>query len=168
MGTVRFSGLDDFAARSPYEAGRVTVAVQGAVVDELFARLTRLLQVMTPVGGVLSERDRHPGLMKRSWHGLARSANGRQAKITLATGLAGKAGAYPAIINAGRKRSKAAGSRAQLLEGFKKRRSGKAIRGRWLGSRQAPRGVTGPAWKIVKRQREQIIAAARRKAEASV
>lgn len=156
MKTHTFNGLDDFARRSAHEAAKATRVVGSAAIQEIGKRFHAYAVPITPIGGIFT-KDRHPGLMKRSWQ----MGGGSDLRATL-----GNTAPYATIIDRGRKRG-VTPIGASKIPGFKrKHRKGKANKqAKMMGSKQAPQGITRPVWKRIRGEHDSIVRTAISRAE---
>ena len=144
-----------FAASFPEAAAAIVTRIGSAAKKEIAKRELTYLRALTPVGGSLS-RDRHPGLMKRSWRTL-RPADDTPAPAVIINETPYIAAPYAAIIDRGRKRGftiRGEKRQRRRFKGLKLRRKSKGVP--MLGSKQAPQGVRKPAYERIVSEGDQI------------
>jgi len=168
MSIRTFRDVHDFRRRGPHAAVAEVKRFGGIGTAEVAERYKVVAIALTPVGGSLSKprtsgRYGHqPGQMKHSW--ILTSVASTEGR---AWALANKAPHSQIIGKYGRRRNK---------KPYRVRLSGRFFRSggktyvipakrRLLGSRQAPRGVVGPAYRIVKQEENSISRRAIEKAE---
>lgn len=144
-----FADYDDFLRRAPKQALGLMTETRKIMHQEL----AREVHALTPVGSAAT-KDRRPRRLKRS----LKMTPGRP--ITIGD----QASPHAQVIDRGRKR------------GFTPRGQ-KRVRGRkgrkrkvnklapMLGSKQAPQGITRPAWRTVQAKHDAIVAKAIAEAE---
>lgn len=155
MTTTNFKSLDDFARNGARQAALAGRAIAQSGSAEVAKRAAAYAGPLTPIGGVLT-KDRHPGLMKRSWV---------QSSSTPGITALGNTAPYAGIIDRGRKRGVTPIGAKQRLRSRGKKKLKPNKQARMLGSKQAPAGITRPLWRRLKKERAAIEAAAARELE---
>lgn len=160
-----FFSLADFAAGFPGECSALATTLKRAAGKEIAKRMDVYMREIAPVGGlvfdvdkgrIIGSRDRHPGLLKSSFRILPGEDRIREENTA----------PHAMIIDRGRKRgfTPRGQKRVRLKRSDRKRKGNKQAP--MLGSKQAPQGMTRPAFKRVQAEREAIVSRAIDAAEA--
>lgn len=163
----KYASPEDAKARAPKDVLEHLGRLGGFGTEEAARRYMQHVLALAPVGGRLSKptKAHPPGLLRSRTRIVS-----EQAKFSKVYAVA-LGGPAKYIIDRGRKKN---------VNAYRVRRSGKLIKAkgaggsytvpagrRMLGSLQAPKGVTRPAWKLLKREEEAVGQYAIRKAEAA-
>lgn len=163
----RYASPAEAKAKAPNDVLEHLGRLGGFATTEAADRYFQKVLALAPVGGRLSKptKAHAPGLLKSKTRVFS-----EQAKFSKVYGVS-LGGPAKYIIDRGRKKN---------INAYRVRRRGKLLNAkgaggsytvpagrRMLGSLQAPKGVTRPAWMLLKREEEAIGKVAIAKAEAS-